>query len=59
MMKLLDGWKVKVALTLAMTLLSEVENERMNFLVEFLSTVNISGMPSHKLTLKKGTIVML
>ena len=35
------------------------EEVRNNFQTEFLNTLSLSGLPSHKLTLKKGTVVML
>ncbi|CAL8141391.1 unnamed protein product [Orchesella dallaii] len=38
---------------------TEDESERLNFTGEFLNTLNPSGMPSHRLILKVGTIVML
>ena len=35
------------------------EQERNNFPIEFLNTLNFSGMPPHELKLKPGAIVML
>jgi len=35
------------------------ETERNNFPIEFLNSIQLSGMPAHKLKLKDGTIVML
>ena len=35
------------------------EQERSNFPIEFLNTLNFSGMPPHELKLKPGAIVML
>ena len=38
---------------------SNTDNETNNFPVEFLNSINISGLPTHKLTIKKNTVVML
>lgn len=41
------------------SVITDDENEKDNFPVEFLNSVTPSGMPSHKLKLKNGCIIML
>ena len=38
---------------------SDSHNETNNFPIEFLNSINISGLPTHELTIKKNTVVML
>nr|CAI5826953.1 unnamed protein product [Callosobruchus analis] len=35
------------------------EGEHLNFTIEFLNSINSSGVPQHRLSLKVGTVVML
>jgi len=41
------------------TLITEEESELLQFPTEFLNSLEMSGLPSHVLTLKEGAIVML
>nr|CAI5847006.1 unnamed protein product [Callosobruchus analis] len=38
---------------------TEDDGERLNFTIEFLNSINPSGMPEHRLRLKVGTVLML
>nr|CAI5869674.1 unnamed protein product [Callosobruchus analis] len=38
---------------------TEDNSERLNFTIEFLNSINPSGIPQHRLRLKVGTVVML
>nr|CAI5859383.1 unnamed protein product [Callosobruchus analis] len=38
---------------------TEDDGERLNFTIEFLNSINPSGMPQYRLRLKVGTVVML
>jgi ATP-dependent DNA helicase PIF1 len=40
-------------------LITENDNEELQFPVEFLNSLELTGLPSHKLNLKVGAIVML
>lgn len=41
------------------TLITEDESELLQFPTEFLNSLEMTGLPSHELTLKEGAVVML
>jgi hypothetical protein len=41
------------------TVESDNDSERLSYPVEVLNSLNLSGLPPHKLTLKKGCVIML
>jgi len=41
------------------TLITVDESELLQFPAEFLNSLEMTGLPSHELTLKEGTVVML